>query len=286
MPKNTLQTIKDIDFKLLWKSARKKKAWKSKGKKEWDKKASSFAIRNINGPYSKLLLSKLPVSDKDTVLDMGSGPGTLAIPLAAKVKHVTAVDYSAGMLETLDELASTKGINNISTVKAAWEDNWKDAGITPHHTAIASRSLNVEDLAGAIEKLNRFATHQVFLVDRISPTPFDPDVYEAIGREFDSGPDYIYTINILYQLGIHPNVEIIGLDPKTTYPDMDSVLDQYRWMLKNITDDEDLKLKSYLQSIAQQNSDGTFTIERRHPLRWALIWWMKEENTEHYDDTV
>ncbi len=268
-------TINDIDFKALWQSARSQKAWSSKGVKDWNQKAASFAARNINGPYTELVLSKISFNKDETVLDMGSGPGTLSLPLATKVRQVTAVDYSPGMLQTLEELADQQKITNIKTIKAAWEDDWKEADIQVHHTAIASRSLNVADLAGAIQKLNNIASDRVFLVDRISPTPFDPDAYEAIGRTFDSGPDYIYTINILYQLGIHPNVEIIGLDPKTTYTDLPSVIDAYRWMLRDITDAEDTKLQHYLRTIVQKNSDGTLSIERRHPLRWALIWWTK-----------
>ncbi len=275
MSDTTPTTINDIDFKTLWKTARNKRAWSSKGAKDWNKKAASFAARNINGAYAKLFLSKLTLTEDETILDVGSGPGTLSIPLAARVKHVTAVDYSSGMLQTLNELASQREITNIRTIEAAWEDDWDKAGIEIHHTAIASRSLNVADLAGAITKLNHFASHRVYLVDRISPTPFDPDAYEAIGRQFDSGPDYIYTINILYQLGIHPNVEIIGLDPKTVYTDMNTVLDAYRWMLKDISKEEDNKLQNYLHTIAQKNNDGTLTIERRHPLQWALIWWTK-----------
>ncbi len=275
MSDTTPTTINDIDFMVLWQSARKKREWSSKGVKDWNKKAASFASRNINGPYAELVLSKIPVTVDITVLDVGSGPGTLSLPLAAKVKHVTAVDYSPGMLQALEEHAAAQNITNITTIEAAWEDSWEKAGIPIHHTAIASRSLNVADLAGAIKKLDRFASHRVFLVDRISPTPFDPDAYEAIGRTFDSGPDYIYTINILYQFGIHPNVEIIGLPPKMIYADMNSAIDAYRWMLKEISEEEDVKLQHYLQTIAQQNTDGTLSIERRHPLQWALIWWTK-----------
>lgn len=270
-------TINDIDFMALWQSARTKRAWSSKGVKDWNKKAASFAARNVNGPYAELFLSKIPFNGDETVLDMGSGPGTLSLPLAAKAKQVTAVDYSSGMLQALSELAARQNINNISTIEAAWEDDWEKAGIGIHHTAIASRSLNVADLAGALKKLDRSASHRVILADRISPTPFDPDVFDAIGRTFDSGPDYIYTINILYQLGIHPNVEIIGLPAITTYTDFNNVLDAYRWMLKDISEEEDTRLRNYLHATVQKNDDGTLSIERRHPLRWALIWWNKHE---------
>ena len=269
------QSIEDINFQKLWQKARKKRAWSSKGAKDWDKKASSFASRNTKAPYIDLILSKLPITPDCTVLDIGSGPGTLAVPIAKKASSVTAIDYAANMLNTLEELAKNDGVTNISTIQCAWEDDWQAKGVTPHDIAIASRSLNVEDLSMALEKINNYSKKYVFLVDRITPTPFEPAAFSAIGRKFESGPDYIYTINILYQLGIHPHVDIIELDRKMQFPDFSSALDSYRWMLKDITPEEDILLEQYLKNNSTTNDDGSVTIVRKHPPRWALIWWKK-----------
>lgn len=269
------QSIEDINFQKLWQQARKKRAWSSKGPKDWDKKASSFASRNARAPYIDLILSKLPITPDCTVLDIGSGPGTLAVPIAKKASSVMAIDYSPNMLKTLGERAKNDGITNISTIQCAWEDDWQTKGVIPHDIAIASRSLNVEDLSTALLKINNYSKKYVFLADRITPTPFEPGAFSAIGRKFESGPDYIYTINILYQLGIHPHVDIIELDRKMSFPDFSSVLDSYRWMLKDITLEEDELLEQYLQKNSTTNNDGSISIERQHPPRWALIWWEK-----------
>lgn len=275
MQTTSSHSIKDIDFQKLWQQARKKRAWSSKGAKDWDKKASSFASRNAKAPYIDLILSKLPITSDCTVLDIGSGPGTLAVPISKKASSVTAIDYSANMLNTLEEIAENEGVTNISTIQCAWEDDWQEKGVIPHDIAIASRSLNVEDLSTALEKINNYGTKFIFLADRITPTPFEPEVFAAIGREFESGPDYIYTINILYQLGVHPHVEVIELDRKIQFPDFSSALDSFRWMLKDITPEEDILLEQYLKNNSTTNNDGSVTIERKHPPRWALIWWKK-----------
>lgn len=268
-----LNTIQDINFQQLWKSARKQRAWSSKGPKDWDKKAQSFASRNLDSPYSRLFLEKLPVQPTDTILDVGSGPGTLSLPMAQAAKSVTAVDYSAQMLQTLKDAAAKRDITNVTTVQASWQDNWQEKGITPHDIGIASRSLNVEDLTDAILKLNKFSDKYVFLSDRISPTPFDPKVFEAVGRKFESGPDYIYTLNILYELGIHPHVEILELDKATRYENFDAALNAFHWMLKDVTVEEDKLLQEYIKDVARYHNDGQLTIQRSHSLKWALIWW-------------
>jgi len=272
--------LADIDWNLLWQNARKQKSWSSKGAADWDKKAKSFASRNTGSPYASMLLAKLPLTPDLTVLDMGSGPGTLAFPLAAKVRSVTAVDYSAGMLEALRKTAETENIENIQTIQGAWEDDWQQLGIIPHDIVIASRSMAVADLHSALQKLNEYAKGYVFVADRIAPTPFDPGAFAATGREFQSGPDYIFTINMLYSMGIHPSIDILQLEQDIVFADMEEALQNYGWMLKDLTAVEMVALEKYLTSRIIHTTGTQITIRRQHPPRWALIWWKKENNED------
>lgn len=280
MPSSSTTTLADIDWNLLWQNARKERSWSSKKAADWDQRAQSFAARNQGSPFVSLLLDRLPLSPELSVLDVGSGPGTLAIPLAARVDSVTAVDYSNGMLEMLSKKARENGITNIRTIHGAWEDDWQRLGIAPHDLVIASRSLSVDDLAPALQKLNQYARGHVFIVDRVTPTPFDPDVFAATGRDFRSGPDYIYTINILYNLGIHPCVEILELERDVVFAGIDEAMQAYGWMLKDLIPTEEAALRRYLDSRMIHATANQITIRRRHPPRWALIWWKKEDPPE------
>jgi len=268
-------THASLDWKQLWQNARRQKGWASKGAEEWDKKAPSFAARNRTSPYIELLLSHLPLTMEVTVLDVGCGPGNLTLPLAQKVQSVTALDFSGKMLEILTKEARNRNINNISALQCAWEDDWNTLGILPHDIAIASRSLSVDDLPAAIAKLNAFAKHYVFISDRISPTPFAPEAFAAVGRPFNSGPDYIYTLNILYTMGIHPHVTILQLEPEFSYQDLEQAFLTYSWMIKDLTGDEEKKLRAFIAQQARPKTDGTIAIRRQTPPRWALIWWDK-----------
>lgn len=270
-------TYNDLDWIQLWQNAREQKSWSSKGATDWDKKAASFAARNHQSPYVALFLSRLPLKKSFSVLDVGSGPGTLALPLTEHVSSVTAVDYSKGMLDILTSQAKEKKVTNLRPVLGSWEDNWNVLGIKPHDIAIASRSMNVADLKMAINKLNEHATKYVFITDRIAPSPFDPAAFTAIGREFNSGPDYIYTINILYQLNIHPNVEILELEQDIYFKDMEEALNAYCWMFKELTSTEKTLLKQYLQSRILSQSAEQLVIRREFPPRWAMIWWKKRK---------
>ncbi len=269
-------TYSDIDWHILWQNAREKKSWTAKGPADWDRKAASFASRNSDSPYVDLVLQRLPLTKTMSILDAGSGPGTLSLPLAKQVKSVTSLDYSRGMLDVLTDQASQQGITNITTVLGSWEDDWKKLGIEQHDICIASRSLSVDNLRAALRKLNSYAKSLVFISDRISPTPFDPEVFRAVGRPFRSGPDYIYTVNTLYSMGIHPCIDIISLERKTSFSSMEAALDSYRWMFKELSAEEEERLKGYVLEKSSVDSNGKIILNRSHPPRWALIWWKKE----------
>lgn len=267
------QTYQDIDWATLRQNALNQKGWKSKGPADWDKKARSFSNRVKDSRYIDLFLSHLPLNPEMSVLDIGSGPGTLSLPIAAIVKKVTALDYSVEMLHIIDEYCNEQHITNIERVQCAWEDNWGEKGIEPHDIAIASRSMGVNDLRAALTKIDNYANQYVFISDRIGPTPFEPAAFKALGRSTNTGPDYIYTINTLYSMGITPNVNILELERDTTYSSLDRALDSYRWMFHQITADETQKLTAYIKSRIVHSDIQGITVRREAPPKWALIWW-------------
>ena len=68
------------------------------------------AVKNLSG-----LLS----SDFE-VLEIGAGPGTLTIPLAEKVKMVTAMEISAKMVTALGKKLENKQVDNVEVIKKDW----------------------------------------------------------------------------------------------------------------------------------------------------------------------
>lgn len=68
------------------------------------------------------LIHALKLDATTRVLDLGCGPGTIAIPLSRVVAEVVAVDLDAAMLGEAARLAAEQGRTNIRWIQARAED--------------------------------------------------------------------------------------------------------------------------------------------------------------------
>ena len=273
-----IEVYEDIDWQLLWRNSRRTKSWKSKNARDWSKKSSSFAQRTRHSEYVSQLLEIINIPSGSTVLDVGCGPGTLAVPIAKLGAQVTALDYSEGMLAELDDYAREQNINNIKTIHCSWEDDWESLDIGEYDFTIASRSMNIDGLAEGIDKLHRHAIQQVVIADRIAPSPFDPAAFQAIGREFRSGPDYIYTVNMLYHLGFHPHIDHIMLPVDLHFSNREEAFLSYQWMFRDLSDHEEHLLRDFVFSRITKEDKETVCIRRSVAQMWAVLSWTKSDD--------
>jgi len=267
--------IKKIDWNNVWKEELLKRTFTARDCNFWNKRAPSFAEHAIKTGYAEAFLKIVNPKKSWCVLDIGCGAGTLAVPFAEHVRSVTAVDFSETMLEILCEQSVKTGITNIRTIKASWEDDWDKAHIGLHDVAIASRSLVVNNLRGAIMKLNDVAKKRVYISTIVGDGPYDRHIFEAISRELNMGPDYIYTYNLLYQMDIYAHIDFIIEKNHKTYKDRDAALNSIRWMLGNMTHEEEERLKDYLGKHLIYNA-GRWMMDYCNTVRWAVLWWEKE----------
>ncbi|MBP2664459.1 MAG: ribosomal adenine dimethylase [Firmicutes bacterium] len=76
-------------------------------------------IRNIEPEVAKMKDALILGSD-DSVLDIGTGTGEMAIGLACHCKQVLAIDVSAAMIEYAEQKAERRGCSNITFQQAGF----------------------------------------------------------------------------------------------------------------------------------------------------------------------
>ena len=265
----------DTDWNYAWQKAREGRS--NMGDSTfWDKRAPAFAKHVKETAYEKHFLEMMQPHPSWSVLDVGCGAGTLAVPLAKRISSVTALDFSAVMLDLLRQSCREEGITNISTIHGSWEDDWERLGVGTYDVVIASRSMVARDLRDAVNKLNRAALKRVCISSLVGDGPHDRRVYEAVGRTLISGPDYIYLYNLLYQMGIYATIEFITSRDWKSFKTIEDAVEGTIWMLKDVTSEELDRLRSYLVAEMVPH-EGGLRFPAPKVVRWAVISWAKSE---------
>ena len=245
--------------------------------KDWDKAAAGFHKRAKKDDYHDLLFSKLILDENDSVLDLGCGEGSITLPLAKKVKKVTGVDSSTKMLELLNQRAQEEDFDNIETILKPLEDiTYEEVG--PHDVVLASRSLNgIIPIKETLDTINKIANKYVFI------TLFGPENWkiegnfnEYIGKENKHFPGHDYLFNILFNMGIYANVERLDIKAYREYDTIEEAMDNGKFRLDLLNDEEKDKLKEYLEKILTKNPETGKLYNKKDKADWILIWWKKD----------
>jgi len=275
-PRRTPLDIREIDWNRICWETRKQKSSPSGNSVYWDSRAPAFARNSSKSDYSVKFLNMLKVKPHWTLLDVGCAAGTLAIPLAERVKSITAMDISGNMLALLRERCTQMGITNIQTVQGAWEDDWNALGIEEHDVTLASRSLITEDFESALAKLDRAARKRVYVSTIVGDGPHDRRIYRALGRDLNPGPDYIYLYNLLYRMNIRANVNFISYPERNSYDSPEDACAHLGSKIEIFTPREEVILKEFLEEHLVCN-DGKWMMSYPRKICWAVIWWDKEK---------
>ncbi len=270
-----MMNMPQIDWNEVWQTRNNEQAEaKYANSKFWDKRAPEFTVAVTGSDYIEQFVDMLQPEPTWTVLDIGSAAGTLAAPLAKRVRSVTAVDPSLRMRELLQERCVREELDNIRVLEGSWQDKWEDLGIEPHDVVIGSRSLVVSDLRGALLKAHAFATRKVVVSALVGDGPHDRRIVEAAGKTFDQGMDYIVIVNLLRQMGIFANVAFTYNIPRSLFSSVDDAFHEVRWMVHDMTDEEEQGLRDYLAAMLLPVENGLYMPDVR-PVRWAVISWDK-----------
>lgn len=185
----------------------------------WPRYASWVGALQPNG-YPGVLLDRVMerVRPDSTVLDIGAGTGTFALPLARTISHVTAIEPSPSQAAHLRDAAEHANLPNISIIESLWEDLACEEPAA-HNLVLAAHSLQMDDLALALQRMYEAASECLLLIHTAGHS-LSEALHELFGIE--PGPDYLYPYHALRGLGCRPQIELVT---RECHVDLDLQLD-------------------------------------------------------------
>ena len=247
----------------------------------WDNAANMYnEMTKMEQNSAAYALSLLPITRKDSVVDIGCGPGRLSVPLGKMAKRVTSVDAFGKMLEFAKTNAKKAGLDNIKFIQKSWLDEDAIKVIGKHDIAIASRSVGLGD----IEKLNQIAKKyavqmcffehslrqiaQNFLVgvkeQKLPPRPYKQDE-RMLG--------YNITFNLLYDMGANPNIRIITDIYEKDFQSRKQAYEFFRFLGK-IPKEKEKIYRANVDKYVFETKNG-FRFEQK--ARSYVMWWDTRE---------
>ncbi|CAM3429893.1 class I SAM-dependent methyltransferase [Arcobacter aquimarinus] len=260
--------FEDIDFNKLYIEQKEASTFKQKSKEAWDIKADSMNKRVHKSIYNEQFLKLLNLEKIDTLLDIGCGVGNISLKLAPKLSKVYCLDYSTKMLELLNENAKKQNINNITTINKSWYDSWDD--ISNADLVIASRSMEVKNMKEALEKLNNKANKKVVISYKVGGSFVSDEILDVLQKDIIKKPDYIYVLNILYNMGINASLNFVQSEGRgTIYTSKEKFIESVSWSIGSLRSDEIKKLEDYYDNLDENKKF------KEDFVSWAIISWDK-----------
>lgn len=276
-----------IDWNAVWRERRRRHHEANRNSTDasfWDAKDAARRFyrtaQENNGERIEKTLRDLPLTGASRVLDVGAGPGALAIPIARRVGHVTTVEPSEGMRSVLEENVAAERIGNIDVVPKRWEDvDVADDLSPPYDIVFASYSLDVPDIGDAVRKLEEASSRYVYIYWFVGETSWDAmsrELWPLLhGSPYVSSPKCDTLYNVLYSMGIYPNIETFPLRHINRFADLDEAVDYFAPRCFAVTGEQKEVLRQCLERYA--GPDGDNVIVPGDSTR-VKIWWEKTDS--------
>jgi SAM-dependent methyltransferase len=251
----------------------------------WDKKRSEWysrAIDRSNYPGNAVKSLGPLLRECESVLDIGAGCGALSIPIAKKVKRVTAVEPSKWMLRLLKQRVKEAGLRNISAFNAGWKGNRFQGNL--HRKLIPHDLVICANLPHQIVCSKRFLRYiadmtRNYIVYLQGAGGWNRFYYRELyplllNRKYNIESDYIKTYMFLHEQGILANVKIFDFYLDQPFNDFEDALDFWHHRLNvRLSPKKEGMLVSFLRKKLISSEKNNTLVAPFGLRRAALTWW-------------
>ena len=249
------------------------------GHNMWDDNAAVYnKMSALEEELTILQVEAMPLEPDMSVIDLGCGCGRLTVPVAKRVKAVTALDSSRNMLDNCIANAKAASLTNVTPVFMDVFEAVAGENVPVHDFAFCSRSAALWD----IDRISSFGSKYA-AIDIWANAPTIP---EQIGKLFAGTSDaakgrpgrppmsdrrigYNAFWNTVYDKGYEPNISVVPDGFKHLYATREEA---YEDLLMLGSVDED-KMDIYHQNVDKflTEKDGGFELFLE--TRSCIIWW-------------
>lgn len=259
---------------------------------KWDEKRSNWycrAIEHSNYPQ-KAVNALAPLLKKcESVIDIGAGCGALSIPIAGKVKKVTAIEPSKWMYELLLKRSTQAGIKNITAYNTGWKGNKFERNL--HHDL---KPLGIESIRHDMVICANLPKHIVsslsflryirkisknFIVYIQNAGKWNRFYYRELyplllKKKYSDTCNYIKTYNFLHKQGILANVEIFDYYLDQPFKDFEEALDFWKHKMEiRLSSEKEKLLTAFLKKKLIHSGQACNLIAPFGLRKSALVWW-------------
>jgi SAM-dependent methyltransferase len=212
----------------------------------WDERSRRFAFAPAHPDETIVPLLEPWLSPDKTLIDVGAGVGRHSVALAPRLRHVIAVEPSAGMRELIPE------VDNLSVVG----DPWLEADVPRADFTIAVHMMYpIAEPVPFLEKLEAAARERVFVVMRDLPSVHPAEVLAGGTRE----PLLRHCLLLLRQLGVAPSLEMFSYGMAYRFASFESALEDCRRRAGSVWDPE--RGEAFLRERLRTEPDGSVFFE-------------------------
>ena len=219
---------------------------------------------------TNFLMAQGVVTPQDTLLDLGAGPGSLAVPLAERGVRVTAVDLAKGVTAVMAAEAARRGLTNLDIRHLDWLEFETPTRFDQVLAAFFAPALSPDGLARMEAWAGKYC---VLALSTGRPSfPFR----EVLAAELEDFPppkdsrDLACAFNYLLASGRQPNLQHLSWPMEFRQP-LDTVVHFYREYYalygRNRPEDE----AAVRRVLSRFVVDGL--VQSRGRASLALLWW-------------
>ena len=220
-------------------------------------------------------LSSMAIQKGSSVLDIGAGPGTLAVPLALSGCLVTTVEPSSFMGKGMEAYRALTNAPQIREIRKTWEAATPEE-IGTYDYVVASRSLmmgNIRDCMLKMDAAANIAVHLFWFLIPPSLSRGNVDLWPLLhGEPYKYEPTADVLWNVLYQLGIYANLTVESSNVGQVFADLNEMRQDYYTRMVAKTDEQKEIVNTYLDEHVVRTEKG-YIIPGKSIT--AHIWWEK-----------